>query len=107
MRRPISLAVGLLVGLAACTRFDVQPLPAVSSAPAATTAPTPPPVPTTLSFDLSGPRDAKGVDLVKIFGTKADGWVLPPFAGIKKGMTPAEDGRVMPGGDRADPYSVA
>lgn len=100
-----SLAVGLLVALTGCSQFENRPLPAVSSAPA-TTAP-PPPVPTTLSFDLSGPRDAKGVDLVKIFGTKEDGWALPPFAGIKKGMTPAEAGRVMPGGDKVDQYRVA
>src|SRR4029450_13899194 len=76
--------------------------PAAVSTTPPPTSPPPPPVPTTLSFDLNGPRDARGVDLVKIFGTKEDGWVLPPFAGIKKGMTPEEAGRIMRGGDKLD-----
>ena len=105
MRRSGSLAVGLLVALLACKRFDG--LPAQSPAPQATSRPPVATEPARLTFDLSGPRDAKGVDLVKILGTRADGWVLPPFAGIKKGMTPAEAGRVMPGGDKVDQYRVA
>jgi hypothetical protein len=109
MRRSSALAVGLLVALLACKRFDDRPLPALSSAPEATRDRRPPVATASpkLTFDLSGPRDAKGVDLVKILGTRADGWVLPPFAGIKKGMTPAEAGRVMRGGDKLDHDGVA
>jgi hypothetical protein len=106
MRRASSLAVGLLVALFACKQLDDRPLPALSPVPE-TTMPPVVTAPPRLTFDLSGPRDAKGVDLVKILGTRADGWVLPPFAGIKKGMTPAEAGRVMRGGDTLDHDGVA
>jgi hypothetical protein len=44
--------------------------------------------------NLSGPKDAKGVDLAKLLGTKADGWVLPPFAKLKEDMTPAQVGKL-------------
>ena len=100
------LAVGLLAALFACKRFDNRPLPEVSPVPDAASIMKQfePPKPT---FDLNGPRDAKGVDLDKIFGTKADGWVLPPFAGIKKDMTPAEAGRVMRGADKIERMNVA
>jgi len=57
--------------------------------------------------NLSGPKDAKGVDLAKLLGTKADGWVLPPFAKLKEDMTPAQVGKLLPGGDKMDQFGFA
>ena len=57
--------------------------------------------------NLSGPKDAKGVDLAKLLGTKADGWTVPPFAKLKEDMTPAEVGKIIPGAEKIDAYGFA
>lgn len=57
--------------------------------------------------NFSGPKDAKGVDLAKLLGTKADGWRVPPFAKLKEDMTPDEVGQIVPGAEKIDEYGFA
>jgi hypothetical protein len=57
--------------------------------------------------NLSGPKDAKGVDLGKVLGTKADGWAVPAFAKLREDMTPAQVGKIIPGAEKIDEYGFA
>jgi hypothetical protein len=75
--------------------------------PATTAAPAPPPPAKPAPKPAAGPRDAKGVSLDKVLGTKNDFWILPPFAKLKEGMTPAEAGRVLRGAEKIDKFGFA
>jgi hypothetical protein len=111
--RSVSL-LALLGVLLACKALEKknEATPAASAAPAATATAT-----ATASAaaaaggkqktDLSGPKDAKGVDLDKLLGTKADGWSLPPTAKLKEDQTPAEVGKLLPGGEKIDEYGFS
>jgi len=110
-----SFLVGLLLVLLACKALgkdesssSASAKPAAAAAPAATTS-------AAGSADdkdkpktvLTGPKDAKGVDLAKLLGTKADGWTVPPFAKLKEDMTPAEAGKVLPGAEKVDEFGFS
>lgn len=102
-----SIGVGLIVVLLACKMLDKKEsggAPAATGSAAATPSPDEGASGDKAKTNLSGPKDAKGVDLARLFGTKADGWSLPPFAKLKEDMTPAEVGKIIPGGDKLDEY---
>jgi hypothetical protein len=105
-----SYLVAILAALLACKATDKkQPAPAAS---AAAPAPAPAsaaaaPAGTGAKTNFSAPKDAKGVDLAKLLGTKADGWTIPAFAKLKEDMTPAEAGKIIPGAEKIDSYGFS
>ena len=101
---------GVLAALLACKALDKKE--GTASGASATPVVSPTPSASAAGDDkaktnLSGPKDAKGVDLAKLLGTKADGWTVPPFAKLKEDMTPAEVGKIIPGAEKIDTYGFA
>jgi hypothetical protein len=97
----------LLAALLACKRGEEQKPGSTTAAPATTAPSTAEGSGDKKKTDLSGPKDAKGVDLAKVLGTKEDGWMLPAFAKLKEDMTPAQVGPLLPGGEKIDEYGFA
>lgn len=101
----------LLSALLACKALDKKE----STAASASGTPASPTATTAASgaegdkvkTNFSGPKDAKGVDLAKLLGTKSDGWSLPAFAKLKENMTPADVGKLIAGAEKIDEYGFA
>lgn len=57
--------------------------------------------------DKGKKSSGKGPDLDALFGSKADGFSPLVFKKLKAGMTPAEAGKIMPGGEKPDEFGFA
>ena len=109
-----SFLIGILGVLLACKALDKKEGASASGSAKPATAATAAATTSAAADDkdkpktnLSGPKDAKGVDLAKLLGTKADGWSVPPFAKLKEDMTPAEAGKILPGAEKIDEFGFA